>query len=180
MSRLAVWLAPVLLTTIAIAQGFCSRVGVLTPWKGGGFGMFSSIDHPEHRYLLLTAEDRDGHVYRVSLSIGRLFSPEFHRGLGAFPTETRLRQIADSVFRAQLARSTTAPTLPTVQTFSDHRDPLQRSLDRMDTLEVIRPIRSPDTWPDIVAVNASMVRYEFDIRSKIARLRPITSTVTVR
>jgi hypothetical protein len=43
--RAAATLLPVaLLLTVAAAQMTLARSGLLSPWKGGGFGMFASID----------------------------------------------------------------------------------------------------------------------------------------
>jgi hypothetical protein len=53
---LAVCLVPIILTAVAGFQVYRSRTYATTPWKGGGFGMFSTIDFPParvHRVHLL-------------------------------------------------------------------------------------------------------------------------------
>lgn len=53
------WIAPALLCLIAIVQFGFAHLASLSPWKGGGFGMFSTVDSPGARFLrirLLTAE----------------------------------------------------------------------------------------------------------------------------
>lgn len=43
------WVAPVLLVVLAISQLVLTRTAALSPWKGGGFGMFSTNDHAGFR-----------------------------------------------------------------------------------------------------------------------------------
>jgi hypothetical protein len=43
--------APALLLIIAAGQIFVAHHSLLSPWKGGGFGMFSTIDRPHARFL---------------------------------------------------------------------------------------------------------------------------------
>lgn len=52
-----------LLCAVAIVQLFNSQVRSLTPWKGGGFGMFASIDAPSIRHWV----DSGGTEYFVPL-----------------------------------------------------------------------------------------------------------------
>jgi hypothetical protein len=42
-------LAPVVLAVVAVNQVYLATAGDLSPWRGGGFGMFSTADRPEHR-----------------------------------------------------------------------------------------------------------------------------------
>jgi len=62
----AVVLMPVVLAAVAFFQMHRTRIYVTTPWKGGGFGMFSTIDFPParvHRVYLV----RNGVVLPVAL-----------------------------------------------------------------------------------------------------------------
>src|SRR6476660_7863931 len=58
--RYAEFLPAVLLALVACAQLVLARTGDLTPWKGGGFGMFSTLDHGAFRRVtvVLDAPDR--------------------------------------------------------------------------------------------------------------------------
>jgi hypothetical protein len=49
--RLLPWLAPALLAGLASVQIVLARTLELTPWKGGGYGMFSTTDHGGFRSL---------------------------------------------------------------------------------------------------------------------------------
>lgn len=46
---LIVLLVPAVLAGVALHQMWLTTTSDLTPWKGGGFGMFSSVDRPSHR-----------------------------------------------------------------------------------------------------------------------------------
>lgn len=52
--------APALLALAALAQLALARAGPLTPWKGGGFGLFSCVDKLEDRVLLVWRETPAG------------------------------------------------------------------------------------------------------------------------
>lgn len=49
--RLAVYLPTLLLALVALNQMRLARTTDLTAWKGGGFGMFSTIDRPRARQI---------------------------------------------------------------------------------------------------------------------------------
>ena len=49
--RLAIALPAVLLLTVASTQMILARTGDLSPWKGGGFGMFASVDGLPFRWV---------------------------------------------------------------------------------------------------------------------------------
>jgi hypothetical protein len=57
--RVLTWIAPVLLIALASTQLYLSTARDLTPWKGGGFGMFASNDRLSYRAMQATiATDR--------------------------------------------------------------------------------------------------------------------------
>ena len=47
------WLPTALLLVIAVTQILLSRTADLSPWKGGGFGMFATTDGTAFRYVRL-------------------------------------------------------------------------------------------------------------------------------
>jgi len=49
--RLYRMFVPVLLVTVASVQIYLAKTHDLTPWKGGGFGMFSTVDDPWARWV---------------------------------------------------------------------------------------------------------------------------------
>ena len=54
------WAPPALLIAVGLAQIASTRIVDLTPWKGGGFGMFSTLDHGAFRGvdIVIDAPDR--------------------------------------------------------------------------------------------------------------------------
>jgi len=57
---LAPWLAPCALVVIALHQIALAQLVDLSPWKGGGYGMFSTTDHGGSRFLRVFALDAAG------------------------------------------------------------------------------------------------------------------------
>lgn len=52
----AMVLPPTLLVVVALCQVVLARTSALTPWKGGGFGMFSTLDHGAYRGVVAIVE----------------------------------------------------------------------------------------------------------------------------
>jgi hypothetical protein len=50
------WLPSAILLLVALAQIALTRVANLSPWKGGGFGMFATTDGTAFRYVRLFAD----------------------------------------------------------------------------------------------------------------------------
>ena len=79
-----------LLIVVALVQIVLARSEALSPWSGGGFGMFSTLDHGSRRHLhafVLRPGMRREVVFPNSLA------EEVARAL-ALPTEARLEDIA--------------------------------------------------------------------------------------
>lgn len=87
------WLPPALLLAVAANQIFLARTQHLSPWLGGGFGMFASTEDRRHRHLHLI-EQRPGVVRELRIP-GSLYDG-VRRAL-AHPTDRRLREIAREV-----------------------------------------------------------------------------------
>jgi hypothetical protein len=91
--RSAPWLrhlAPALLVAVAAVQAWTVRTTGLSPWLGGGFGMFSTTDSWARRHL---------HAWAVSPGVRRELdvAPEVDplaRAALAEPTAARLRRLA--------------------------------------------------------------------------------------
>ena len=63
--RVAAWLPALLLLTFAAHHYVRVTRDGLTPWKGGGFGMFSTIDDPDYRRVRVFATTADGQTMPV-------------------------------------------------------------------------------------------------------------------
>jgi hypothetical protein len=55
-------LVPAVMVAIATLQLSLSQAQSLTPWKGGGFGMFSTVDSRDARFLRVYAITADGEL----------------------------------------------------------------------------------------------------------------------
>lgn len=86
----AATLPALLLVVVAITQIALTRTLALSPWSGGGFGMFASTDSPARRHLHAWAV-RPG--LRSELEIPDELAMPVRRAL-ALPVEARLEPLA--------------------------------------------------------------------------------------
>ena len=84
------WLPPALLVAVALNQIWLSRSTDLTPWCGGGFGMFSTNDGRFTRHLHAWAL---GPGLRFELYPPDEFAERVQAAV-ALPSEARLRALA--------------------------------------------------------------------------------------
>ena len=92
--RLLLYLPPVLLVAVAGIQITLSQTRMLVPWKGGGFGMFLSVDLEGNRIIraFLIADGRDHPVSLGTVDdLGRPIAQA-----RAFPTPARLTRLIRS------------------------------------------------------------------------------------
>jgi hypothetical protein len=86
-------LPPVLLTVVAVTQIALARMVDLTAWKGGGFGMFSTLDHGAYRGLEIVVE---GPERSEALEIPPSLESDAARA-AACPTDFLLRRLAEGI-----------------------------------------------------------------------------------
>jgi len=81
------------LVVVATLQVVMARTAGLTPWKGGGFGMFSTLDHGAYRGIdiLIEAPDRS-ESQRVPPSLEELAARA-----ASCPSEWLLQELAEGV-----------------------------------------------------------------------------------
>jgi hypothetical protein len=119
-----VWLPVALLATVAGAQVTLARTSTLSPWKGGGFGMFSTTDDAGRRRvriyvsapgrseeIAITPSLEDAAVRAAVLPTARRLA---HLGRLVVDRETRYRRPVDTVrvetWRIDYAPETLAAT----------------------------------------------------------------------
>jgi hypothetical protein len=83
----------VLLAVVAVCQIVLSKTADLTPWKGGGFGMFATLDHNAYRRLEVVVE---GTERSETLDIPPSLEADAARA-AAFPAQWMLRSLAEGV-----------------------------------------------------------------------------------
>jgi len=84
---------PLLLFVVAVIQIALARISDLTPWKGGGFGMFATLDHAAYRAvdIVVDAPDRS-----EALEIPESLETAVARA-AAYPADWLLRAVAEGV-----------------------------------------------------------------------------------
>jgi hypothetical protein len=88
-----VWLPAILLIVIAMVQIMLAKTAALSPWKGGGFGMFSTIDGTAFRYVRIFVE---GPERSEELEIAPSQEDAAARA-ELFPSDALLRRLAGAV-----------------------------------------------------------------------------------
>jgi hypothetical protein len=86
-------LPPALLVTVGVTQMVMSAHVQLTPWKGGGFGMFSTLDHAPFRGVDVVVEAPDR---SEALSIPPSLEEAAARAVNC-PADWLLRQLAEGI-----------------------------------------------------------------------------------
>ena len=120
LDRLAIAFPTVLLLSVASAQMVLARSGTLSPWKGGGFGMFASVDGSPFRWarIYVSARDRSEEL-AITASLaeqaGRTITWPHDRAMRALAKaviarERRHERPVDSV-RIEIWRADVSPSL---------------------------------------------------------------------
>lgn len=87
---LVAWLPAMVLSTVALSQITCAKTSVLAPWKGGGFGMFATIDSISKRPLRVFAEvNGERRTVVLPRSTRRVYS-----GVRGYPSDRALGRVA--------------------------------------------------------------------------------------
>lgn len=86
-------IVPVLLVVVAITQIYMVNTASLSRWKGGGFGMFSTIDSPSARFLRVYVETDDGEIPVLVPKTLRTLA----RKSMVMPTPKRLTELAEEI-----------------------------------------------------------------------------------
>jgi hypothetical protein len=66
----AAYVVPAVLVVVALTQAVLTQTLDLTPWKGGGMGMFASVDRGDHRAVRAFLVTDDGEVPAVLSGAG--------------------------------------------------------------------------------------------------------------
>lgn len=88
---------PLLLTTVALRQIVLVHTAGLSPWHGGGYGMFASIDRDERRVvttqLIGCGPTWDVNLQTIVADSPKLLSHDTYTHVSTFPTKTQLRRV---------------------------------------------------------------------------------------
>jgi hypothetical protein len=91
------WLPAMTLITVALTQVLLARTDALSPWKGGGFGMFATTDGTAFRHVRLFVEGPDrSEELKISPSLEDAASRA-----SLHPSERLLTELAEAVVRRE-------------------------------------------------------------------------------
>ena len=105
--RLAIGSPAVLLLVVASAQMLLARTSDLSPWKGGGFGMFASVDGAPFRWtrIYVFAAERSEEI-----AIPPSLDDQAHR-VATWPHRRALEALARSVIARERRRQQRVETV---------------------------------------------------------------------
>lgn len=92
------------LVMVALLQLYLTHTANLSPWKGGGFGMFGATDAPDMRVIQAEGLDQDGNLIQVDLYSA--LGDRTIRRIRTLPRQSDLEQMAPQ-FVAQFVVPTT-------------------------------------------------------------------------
>ncbi len=127
--RVAPFIPIALLCGVAICQLVAAQTSTLLPWKGGGFGMFATIDRDRSRVLRIHGFGPDGKKSRLRLP-GSTSEPldVARQHTRIWPRTSALEQLADQLLMQSWRRS--GRSLRWIPSDGTARDPIQ--LDRVE------------------------------------------------
>lgn len=179
---------PGLLCAVALVQLYLALVGTLTPWKGGGFGMFASTDGVSSRHVSVHVFDRSGNAYRVRFSAdGTAFPRELRRPslarLAAMPSQQGKEALGHAMLRVNVVPAT--PRIVEVSTrltgsrvYGELLANAVRAAEGLETVIPLDPTLKRDSTIDISKVTVQVFRLRVD-HQLVVTLEGIGDPVTL-
>lgn len=180
-----------ILVLVALLQLYLTHTTALSPWKGGGFGMFGAIDAPAMRVIQAEALDQDGKLLQID--VYSALDDRTLRRIRTLPRQSDLEQMV-SQFVAQSAVPTTLqrqavyeklqsenPEFPALQDLTQDkvssplpRHPLSQPLYRLKT---IYDPNLPESVKTLKAIRLQWWRLRFDPIEHRLRAEPLSQAV---
>ena len=102
------WIVPAMLAAVATLQLGAARLSGLSAWKGGGFGMFSTVDAPSSRFLRVSVITAAGPArVPVPRELSRLATDA-----RTWPSKPRLVALGTAMARGRWTPFGVTPSLP--------------------------------------------------------------------
>jgi hypothetical protein len=170
--RLRQFAVPALLVVVASVQIYFAKSHDLTPWKGGGFGMFSTVDSTPARWIrwYASADGRETPAEappRLDRAIERL---------RAMPSQKRLQQLADDYVRMRFVNSSFDENIKAERKQNADPGPARDSqpaaaaaAEATPRLRVWEPDErepKPSELAAVQSVRLELWRWRFDLRSR--------------
>ncbi len=179
------WLVPGLLVVIGFIQLYLSHTIELSPWKGGGFGMFAAVDSPSMR--VLSAEGISQDNQHLWLDVLDDLDNATRQRIRSLPKSGDLEQIAAqlvdhevvpmgarnrSAYQTFVSQNPTAQELPIPGLSSDQQDaPVYRLKHSNDLANV------EDSTKILKAVRLQWWRVRFDDTQANLRVEALSDPV---
>jgi len=184
-TRFDLWLIPVVLCVIAVSQIIRAETTTLSPWKGGGFGMFATMDAPGLRFFTVQALREDGQHCTVKVPFKGMgefgpFTSTMGRYQKVIPTQRGLERIG-----VLLMESEFIPTIEnqaeSIRSFAAENPWADEKLTEMieQARVTYRPVQPPDHLTDstrvvkLAAVRLQNWRMKFDQATTSLSCEPI-------
>ena len=97
------WLVLAIVAGVAIHQFVATAKTTLSPWKGGGFGMFAVSDSPGTRFVRAEGITNDGRRIRIDALEG--LEREVRRRWRSRPLNSQLESLADDLMDREFVRT---------------------------------------------------------------------------
>ena len=160
---LATWGPAAVLTIVALLQIVMVYRADLTPWEGGGFGMFSTLDYETNRRFLVEGMDQKGEGLQVNLFAG---DQRRHSRLRIKPDRKEIERLAEELLQTELIPDKQEQVKVRLGMASAWR--LRKAVEKQSApLKLVR-VKSPDVEIDpkeilrLKAVRLSLWRKKFD------------------
>lgn len=158
------WLVPVVMLLLAARQHYLARTSNLSPWEGGGFGMFASADLPTARFLRISVTTADDSSHKGILPVG-IGLERGLKQLQAMPTPERVQAFAE-----RLAVETWVP--------ADYSpfEPAGIDLDRRSLYRALgegEPAPGTASSPAPSFIEVKIFRRVFDPSVEMVRIEPV-------
>ncbi|ELS04771.1 hypothetical protein Xen7305DRAFT_00045070 [Xenococcus sp. PCC 7305] len=123
------WLVALILIGVALLQIYLAANFNLTPWKGGGFGMFAAIDSSAMRIIQAEGLDQEGEI--LTLDLVNALDKKTWRRIRALPRQSDLEAIAPDL----LTNSFVPTTIAQQAAYEKLRDEKKLTLQALDQLK---------------------------------------------
>lgn len=154
--------AVVLMLGVGLAHQLIAGPGRLSPWKGGGFGMFATIESPASRFVRARIVTREG---RFAISIPPKLSVDAER-LRAWPTAQRTQRLAEELSRLRWVTLPPQGNEPGRETILPYRGfPPEEAI----------PVGARVLSVQAVEVELWQYVFESDSSPAVLRARPVTT-----
>jgi hypothetical protein len=165
-------LAPALLCCVALLQFTLTRTSGLSPWKGGGFGMFSTVDSPAARFLRITLFTNDGAIRALNPSELRTLDLK----LRTMPTRSRAIDLADKLAAGKWTRLSMESAQQHYESLlrgsgAESKDTLSQAnsiveFDFVRMLEADETAGRPEMLVPITGARVEVHKYNLDLQSR--------------